>query len=436
MDPENLTTRALKEILRRHNLVTSGCKVDLILRLDAAFPNRSWINMLQQESAIRVESVEEGAVGGSSIIAPVRGNQTTFTPSQDAREVELLRREMQLLQRELELERRESEALRNRPQSARSTHSASDHVNIRALGELLSDFNGQEDSFEIWERQVTLKISLRSDLRKPAGPTVRPQNKEGTVKEVTGRTTTWGRRCFNCNQEGHMLTSCPHPRRVRGSCYTCGEMGHLNRDCPKGQSRSVTRNGTTTALVESSQSPREQVSAQGTGEVISYEAPAAASPIHEYCVLMANADKEGYCVQTLVDSGSRINIMLESVYLRYFSDYELGKEHCSIGYGGVNKSPLQVYGHVTLRIRLQLLPNNVFQTKFAVVADTTMSYSALLGQEFLIQSGVKVTLGRSMSMECNETTSDILCIEVDKTNGVLDTPNLVVVLSIMSLKLN
>lgn len=38
-------------------------------------------------------------------------------------------------------------------------------------------------------------------------------------------------RCFNCNSYGHYSSSCPKPKRQRGSCYKCGQMDHTFKEC-------------------------------------------------------------------------------------------------------------------------------------------------------------------------------------------------------------
>lgn len=52
-----------------------------------------------------------------------------------------------------------------------------------------------------------------------------PEKNGGAIKKVV--------RCFNCNEYGHGLSHCPHPKRERGTCYKCGELGHYSAQCPK-----------------------------------------------------------------------------------------------------------------------------------------------------------------------------------------------------------
>ncbi|GJQ67614.1 hypothetical protein Trydic_g8417 [Trypoxylus dichotomus] len=39
-------------------------------------------------------------------------------------------------------------------------------------------------------------------------------------------------RCYNCNEEEHIIKQYTKPRREQGSCFTCGEASHKYRDCP------------------------------------------------------------------------------------------------------------------------------------------------------------------------------------------------------------
>lgn len=40
-------------------------------------------------------------------------------------------------------------------------------------------------------------------------------------------------RCYNCNEDGHISTRCPKPKREKGACYEYGFTNHQKRICPK-----------------------------------------------------------------------------------------------------------------------------------------------------------------------------------------------------------
>ncbi|XP_033238915.1 uncharacterized protein [Drosophila pseudoobscura] len=49
-------------------------------------------------------------------------------------------------------------------------------------------------------------------------------------------------RCYNCSAHGHYASSCPAPKREKGSCFQCGSMQHQVKDCqqkPMSAQRSV-----------------------------------------------------------------------------------------------------------------------------------------------------------------------------------------------------
>lgn len=188
-----MTLPQIKEILRRHELPLAGNKQDLLKRWLDADPDGDWAS----------ESLEES-----------NDHRTNKEGRLD--ELELLRREKALLEKELELQRRELEILRLQqslanpqpnsvPQNAAllpNNEAALDmatqqslpqrniqtfvpqdkyppnvaqyqplpeavpagaaqlihipNINLRTLGELVSDFEGKENSFETWEKQLQL----------------------------------------------------------------------------------------------------------------------------------------------------------------------------------------------------------------------------------------------------------------------------------------
>ncbi|XP_043282371.1 uncharacterized protein [Venturia canescens] len=140
-EPNEFTVPQLKAKLQKRGLSSAGSKIELIARLQENDPSGEW----------RQESEESVSSGESSH----QHDPVCNTPTADAqRELDLLRRERDLMQRELELARRELELLR-RGNSPASVEGQS-KVNIKSLSDLISEFNGTQNTFSNWVKQLQL----------------------------------------------------------------------------------------------------------------------------------------------------------------------------------------------------------------------------------------------------------------------------------------
>ena len=90
-------------------------------------------------------------------------------PDQVDPELQLMRRERELLQREIELLRREQAMVRRGSSpplsnAENTTSNARTNISIRAIGDLLSDFDGTVNTFWKWEQQIELlRVSYKLD---------------------------------------------------------------------------------------------------------------------------------------------------------------------------------------------------------------------------------------------------------------------------------
>ncbi|XP_076667929.1 uncharacterized protein LOC143368757 [Andrena cerasifolii] len=172
----NYTVAELKEFLRVRNLVTTGTKADLISRLEQCDANiwqsiaeeNSWVaeRTARDEEARRRAAAEESTTlrsEGHLHVSQAEVQQQLDDPVR--REMELLRRERDILQREVELFRRESAGSRNPSTDSTRTGStgsmdsrrtATDNLSIRVIGDLLREFDGNDNTFWKWEQQVDL----------------------------------------------------------------------------------------------------------------------------------------------------------------------------------------------------------------------------------------------------------------------------------------
>ena len=246
----------------------------------------------------------------------------------------------------------------------------------------------------------------------------------GAAQQSEGALPRRGPKCFNCFEMGHVARECPKPKRNDVSCFTCGQVGHWSGNCPASPNSSsrakqprATTEGTETentiaALVDPTPKdpPHSNALREGRKEVYTL----STKPRREYCVLIAEAQEGQYKVETLIDSGSQISFMTEKAYHDSFSEYPIDRLDCNTSYGGINQSPLMIFGYIRARIRIQLLPSDVFLVRFAIVPDTTIVYSAVLGRDFIRQPGMKIELGTSMEMRYSVQENSILNLEISE----------------------
>lgn len=151
-DPSLFTLVELKEKLRARKLATSGSKNELIARLMEADPEGAW---MQEDEDERGSHIDEA------------GSTIQSVPNIYQREAELYKREKELAERELALMRQELNMLRddhmNREERRRSggddvtdteMRMRRTHVNVTAVAELLTQFDGKSGDYDVWERQV------------------------------------------------------------------------------------------------------------------------------------------------------------------------------------------------------------------------------------------------------------------------------------------
>lgn len=194
-DPKSFSAVTLKEALKRRGLSTAGTKAELINRLTNDDPSGGWMQTIStrvEETVNLASGNDDGAHGRSSYEnEEMRQSREELDdqrePQLNRREIEIYRREKELAERELALARREIELLRlmqsggtnvltgassgdtpgknQTPRGAssmnrRSVNEEDDflirptRVNVNAVADLLSHFNGDAEIFETWEKQV------------------------------------------------------------------------------------------------------------------------------------------------------------------------------------------------------------------------------------------------------------------------------------------
>jgi len=169
----DLTVVELKEELRKLGLTGTGCKSELIARLNRSTPSGTWSELQTeaQASGIMVEVANEESSHERPECDQERGTTETRSSPQprDASEIEM---ELEKLRRELELLK-----ARSATSSASDTHRTPEvraggetervrsEVSINTIAELLPEFDGAKGSFRMWRNQLrfleeTYQLSL------------------------------------------------------------------------------------------------------------------------------------------------------------------------------------------------------------------------------------------------------------------------------------
>jgi len=85
------------------------------------------------------------------------------------------------------------------------------------------------------------KITLRPERGNPGSTRKDNHNEVRTSQNVAmkkgesdrDRVKIQGRRCFNCQEVGHVSKECQKEKKTVRECYLCKKTGHLVRDCPQ-----------------------------------------------------------------------------------------------------------------------------------------------------------------------------------------------------------
>lgn len=210
MDPEKFTILQLKGVLAKMGLPQKGNKLELLKRLTEHDPTGSWMEcygLTHAEETPPREASEMSALPmadagiDNDYRSQCKHRQEDARPLRDVesqfmRELDLMRREQDLMRREMEEIREERGHTRS--ESARSMFR---QPPVSTLGELVGEFSGAEDSFEIWRQQLELvregyelddrqtRILIGMRLRKTALQWFRsqPEHLQITVKELMGK---------------------------------------------------------------------------------------------------------------------------------------------------------------------------------------------------------------------------------------------------------
>lgn len=188
-------------------------------------------------------------------------------------------------------------------------------------------------------------------------------------------------RCFNCFEEGHIVTSCTKPKREKGSCFTCGSMQHKQKDCPKN--------------IQSTQSVSER-SPDSSTNLVDYQIDVV--PSYQIQAIL-EVDNRKLNITPILDTGSPISLIIDSLV----PDFSVQKNVNVPTFHGINSSALTIIG----KFKSNLIFNDLnLEMDFYVVPKNTMKYECLLGRDFIAKHKLNVTLGEDIKVKIESKIND------------------------------
>ena len=153
--PSDFAITELREKAREYGISAGGSKAEIISRLMEYDPTGEWTEGRNNED----DATGEGANGEREAEFARREREFDFMK----RERELIRRELELARREIEILRikgaptgdeSQERGVRERRNEAKTEPDVSPCMNLKMIAELVSEFDGTPENFDVWERQV------------------------------------------------------------------------------------------------------------------------------------------------------------------------------------------------------------------------------------------------------------------------------------------
>lgn len=161
---------------------------------------------------------------------------------------------------------------------------------------------------------------------------VKKSSSESDSKTTDEKSTT-SIRCFNCNETGHIISTCPKPKRERGSCYICGAREHQRKNCPQ-----VKSSGTSHSATRASNNTSQTSSTANNATLVLEQMPAPAWTIPT----LLRFNEYEFCLNSILDSGSPISLL--NIRMLEGKDCQLKMIGNEFNYAGINGSRLQALG--------------------------------------------------------------------------------------------
>lgn len=191
-------------------------------------------------------------------------------------------------------------------------------------------------------------------------------------------------KCFNCNEDGHRVSQCSKPPRLRGSCYNCGSKDHKARDCPRNQQgrQSTQMTKSIFPLPKQQITETKMTPSRSTYESILF---VEERPQQAYMIMVTLINNSfSRKVKCIVDTGSPISL----VRIDLVDSLDIMTSNEKQNFEGINKSKLDVLGFINLTVKVSEIQINL---TLYVVPNHTIPYKCLLGRDFISNDNIIVS---------------------------------------------
>lgn len=200
--------------------------------------------------------------------------------------------------------------------------------------------------------------------------------------------------CYNCSGTGHFAKDCTSElKRVRGSCFRCGSTQHKLNDCPK--PKPTQTNNQVALMNETSSAPTSQSDVEQIGRALSEMNTVSVTFLTSDIVHMSKD------FVSLFNSGSPISLMRHSAVPKQLIQRDDTKYS---GYDGLGHFKLCTYGVISVQIKFRNISRKI---EIFVIPDNFMSYSVLLGRNFMRAFGIHLSIAETISNKIHKPKVEI-----------------------------
>lgn len=266
-----------------------------------------------------------------------------------------------------------------------------DYVTIQYIIDGIVDYEnnksilyGHTNFKDFKERLAIYETMKKNTIKMPRRTTPTPASTQKRGDE---------RRCYKCGDRGHISSSCSKGIK----CFKCGAFGHTAPACTNttnttertghgasGNRSFLTGNGDERRVL-CAKLQREDCTARNVGSI---EEETSSGSGERHVVLNVNKrsnlqksmktiEISGVCVESLIDTGSDLNLVSEELF------FELSEGHFTkveLQLSGLGLAKVNALGKFCSKINID---GHCFETQFYIVPRDTMPFKMILGLPFL-----------------------------------------------------